>query len=291
MDDNGYPALFYAADRAAGEAQRSLVRLHLTSTSLLVVGAVLSMWSDLPEPVKILGALLYFASLLTFVIGQHKQYRAIWYQSRALAESVKTSSWRLVTGAEPFDHATEEQNLEAFRELLRELLDANKGIGEHLSGDWSKEDQVTAPILDQLRAEFDARRSTYLEERIDRQRQWYAAKASVNRRGSKRCFWVLCLVYGIAIVLQLVKVNASEAQDFLLPIDAVAVVASGLIGWMQLRRYDELASAYGLTAHELGIIRSRFEAVADATDLARFVADSENAISREHTQWAARRDH
>jgi SMODS and SLOG-associating 2TM effector domain 1 len=75
------------------------------------------------------------------------------------------------------------------------------------------------------------------------------------------------------------------------PVEVIAVAASSVIGWMQLKRFDELASAYGLTAHEIGIIKTRFESVNDAATLSRFVSDAENAFSREHTQWAARRDH
>lgn len=77
----------------------------------------------------------------------------------------------------------------------------------------------------------------------------------------------------------------------LLPIDVAAVIASSILGWMQIKRYDELASAYGLTANEIGIIKSRYISVRTQDDLSAFVSDSENAFSREHTQWAARRDH
>lgn len=75
------------------------------------------------------------------------------------------------------------------------------------------------------------------------------------------------------------------------PVELCAVVASAIISWMQLKKYDELASSYGLTAHEIGIIKSRFQDISDQKKLSGFVCDSENAFSREHTQWAARRDH
>jgi hypothetical protein len=76
-----------------------------------------------------------------------------------------------------------------------------------------------------------------------------------------------------------------------LPIDVFAIITSGLIGWTEIRRYDELASGYGLTAHEVGIIKSRYKSVTDVVHLSTFVSDAEKDFSREHTQLAARCDH
>ena len=54
-------------------------------------------------------------------------------------------------------------------------------------------------------------------------------------------------------------------------------------------RFSELAASYALAAHEIGIIREQANAVSEA-QFSTFVADTENAFSREHTQWVARKD-
>lgn len=137
--------------------------------------------------------------------------------------------------------------------------------------------------------DFAEKKQFYLENRIDDQRRWYANKSGDNRKASKKYFMLLCAVYAIAIILLLIRI-ASPATPFL-PIDVFAVVASAIIGWIQIKRFNELASAYGLTAHEVGIIKSCYESVKTSEHLSGFVSDAENAFSREHTQWAARRDH
>lgn len=76
-----------------------------------------------------------------------------------------------------------------------------------------------------------------------------------------------------------------------LPTEALAVAASSALGWMQIKRFNELATAYSLTSHEIGIIKSKFKSVNSAEELSKFVEDAESAFSREHTQWAARRDY
>ena len=50
-----------------------------------------------------------------------------------------------------------------------------------------------------------------------------------------------------------------------------------------------LATAYAVAHHELGLIASRIDEIAAEADWARFVDESEEAISREHTLWRASR--
>jgi hypothetical protein len=73
-----------------------------------------------------------------------------------------------------------------------------------------------------------------------------------------------------------------------LAIEPLIVVAAAIIGWIQIKRYSELASAYALTAHEIGIIEERARSAYTNEAFSQFVNDAEQAFSREHTQWVAR---
>jgi hypothetical protein len=283
-----FPALYYAADDAANSAQAALLFHHKISAVLLISGAIFNLINPMTLSVAILTALLFLSSLAAYAYGRFQDYQGRWYQSRALAESVKTVTWRLIMSAEPFGKEGRDVNLEKFRKLLSELLDENKGIGEHISGDWSQHDQVTAEMKAALLLPFAEKKQFYLENRIDDQRGWYARKSGENRRASRTYFLLLCGIYVVAVVLLFIRVANPEMAY--LPIDPLAVAAGSVIGWVQVKRYNELSSAYGLTAHEVGIIKSRFDSVKTNEYLAMFVRDAENAFSREHTQWAARRD-
>lgn len=284
-----FPALCLAADSASIEAQNSLIFYHRCNNILLIAGAGAAAWSTSSRVAAIASAVLFLGSLFLYLYGRHNDLQAKWYQARALAESVKTATWRFVMCAEPFHDAREEGSLDTFRRLLDELLAENRGIGEYLSGDWADKDQITPQMLAVRGSDFDRKRQMYLACRIDDQRSWYARKATDNRLASRKWFRILCALYGVAIVCLLVRVSAPDTPY--LPIDVLAVAAGCAIGWIQLKRFDELASAYALTAQEIGIVKSRFLSVSDSGALARFVGDAENAFSREHTQWAARRDH
>jgi hypothetical protein len=289
MEDIEYPALYCVADNAAKEAQKILLRCFKINSSFLVLGAIASLFSALNTFFALLSAVLFLTSLSVYIYSKHQRYQNLWYQSRALAESIKTSTWRLIMAAEPYTTPTVDTNIEKFLSLLRELLRENESLGSSFSNDFVKNDQITSHLLESLSLNFQDKKQKYLVERIEEQRNWYAIKSKENRKKSTRYFILICIAYATAIGLLLIRIIFPNAP--FLPIQASAVLASSFIGWIQLKRFDELSSAYALTALEVGIIKDRYRDVSNSTELSDFVSDAENAFSREHTQWAARRDH
>lgn len=286
--ESTFPALHHAADSASEEAQKNLLRLHRLNNILLIAAAFAAGTGE-SEAMAILSCILFLGLLGLYIYGQHNDLQGKWYQARALAESIKTATWRFIMCADPFHGADEGVVTESFRKLLSELLNQNRGIADYLCGDLSTKDQITSEMLATRRLPFEEKREHYLENRISDQLGWYARKSKANRSSAKRWFIGLCSVYGVAILCLLVRIAEPDIPAF--PVDVLAVAAGCMIGWVQVKRFSELAIAYGLTAHEIGIIKSRFKGVTDSAELSRFVSDAENAFSREHTQWAARRDH
>ena len=69
-----------------------------------------------------------------------------------------------------------------------------------------------------------------------------------------------------------------------------SALASALVAWLQVRQHEELAQSYAVAALELGFIEEQGSRLGSDADFSNFVGDAENAISREHTLWIARRD-
>jgi SMODS and SLOG-associating 2TM effector domain 1 len=63
----------------------------------------------------------------------------------------------------------------------------------------------------------------------------------------------------------------------------------GALAWLQIKQYSSLAESYSVAAHELSLIESLLDASYTEDSWAHFVNEAENAISREHTTWRARR--
>lgn len=192
--------------------------------------------------------------------------------------------------AEPFGDAPNVHVPRAeFRAFLRSILDASRHIGDHLPSDGAASDQIT-PSMESLRAlDLDERKAFYDANRIREQRGWYAKKAGINKRASKRWVCYGVVAYLTAIVLTLLRI-ANPSWDFW-PIDPIIVIASSMLGWTQIKKFNELSASYTLTAHEIGIIQGKIEEVKDEKQFSSFVNEAEQAFSREHTQWVARQSH
>jgi hypothetical protein len=66
-------------------------------------------------------------------------------------------------------------------------------------------------------------------------------------------------------------------------------VVGAMTSWLQTKQHRTLATAYTVTALELGSVRTKIEWQKNENDWSKFVNDAEEAFSREHTLWKASR--
>jgi hypothetical protein len=105
---------------------------------------------------------------------------------------------------------------------------------------------------------------------------------------SRHFFWALIGVNSIAVICAVLRM-VYVAQPYW-PTDVFIAMAASVLSWMQAKRFSELAASYALAAHEIGLIKEQ-SMLPDTDDkFSVFVGDAENAFSREHTQWVARKD-
>ena len=213
-----------------------------------------------------------------------------WYACRALAESIKTSTWRFTMRAEPFVDAPNLSVAKAdFAGFLREILDANKHIDEPISRRPVVGDQITPRMISIRALSLADRKEIYRKNRIDEQRAWYVKKAKSNRRSFTRWIVFCGFVQAGAIALAVTRIHYGQQWNFW-PTEPLLITATAIIGWIQIKKFNELASAYSLTAHEIGIIQSRIDIAGSEEEFSEFVNEAERAFSREHTQWIARQN-
>lgn len=236
-----------------------------------------------------LSAVVFLAGIGLSLLLVMRNYEAIWYRTRAVAESVKTSTWRFMMRAEPFDSGLSQEAAETgFRTLLRRILADHAHLSEHFGADAATGESITAGML-QVRAEpLEERKAFYTRFRIDEQRAWYAGKSATNLSAGRQWLAGLIVCQAIAIGLVLLRIDYPQLEDW--AVETFAVSAACILTWIQLKRFRELGAAYGLTAHEIGILRGDIEVARDERRFSSFVGDTENAFSREHTQWVARKD-
>jgi hypothetical protein len=209
-----------------------------------------------------------------------------WYAARAVAESIKTATWRFVSVAEPFDNALNEDRAR-FRNLLKSVVDQNRDITQRLTK-YLDEVQITSEMITWRNRPLEDRLNDYLEHRVKHQQTWYAKKAAWNRRMSTKFYGLLLVLNAMAVIFAVAKVRFPTATFW--PTDVFITSASGVLAWLQAKRFSELASSYALAAHEISLVREQGDTIQGEREFSRFVGDAENAFSREHTQWVARKD-
>lgn len=281
------PGLYQSADRASLEAQ-SYYFIALGSYLLLLVLAALSsfLW-----PKSSFGTLasagLFLITLGVLIALRVKKPDDVWYNGRAVAESVKTRSWRWVMRADPFQGASNDDiDAKQFINDLKAILSQNKSLSAALHSDAGISDPISNEMWEIRKLPLDERLDIYKSQRISDQASWYSAKAIFNKRRARQWFFVSVSLHAIAICLLLFRIRHPEAN---LPIEVLATAAGATLTWLQAKKHNELTSSYSLTAHEIVLIKGEALSVCTESELSDFVVGSESAFSREHTQWAARR--
>lgn len=286
MEELSFPALYRSADSLSKKAQRHFLIVLGAHLLMLVVTACLSVvswahWSSAAcQTVSLaiaLGCSIYLAAV---------RPDRIWYAARAVAESIKTVTWRYVSHAEPFDKPDNEA-LVVFRQKLSAVVEQNREVAKKFE-DFLGESQITTGMQSIRSSTFDQRKMAYIEHRIKDQLKWYAKKSKFNKKRSTQFFSVLISINAIAFLVAAVRMRYPSSAFW--PTDILVAAAASVLAWIQAKRFSELASSYALASHEISLVKEQAQAIDNERGLSAFIGDAENAFSREHTQWVARKD-
>ncbi len=281
------PGLYQGANQASLDAQSYYflsLRLYLF---LLVLAALTSFASSTTAIGAICSALLFLLTLGILIWMRVKRPDDVWYNGRAVAESVKTRSWRWMMRTEPyFDCEKVEVISKKFISELKSILELNRSLSDFLpTGAYLK-----APISDIMMTvrslPVEQRLSIYKKDRIDDQANFYSTKTIYNQKRARQLFWCSIGLHSLAVIFLLFKIS-NPLMKF--PIEVIATTAGAILTWLQAKKHNELASSYSLTAHEIVMIKGEALSISTDRELADFVINAESAFSREHTQWSARK--
>jgi hypothetical protein len=286
MREADYPALYQTADQASLRAQRWFFNAVACNLLALVVAAVPSIVGSPATWLTYMQIMVLLFSLGTALFLAIAQPQRVWYGTRALAESVKTLSWRFMMRAEPFDSADNVARSK-YAQSLMDVLKANQEVSKHAVPETTTE-QVTNAMRAARAESLTARKLFYVEKRVNEQRDWYARKARANRLLARNFTFALVVLNVFAVGLSIARLSFPTTPYW--PTDVFIAAAGAAMAWLQAKRFQELAASYTLTAHEIGILGANVPAEDDEGAFSVFVGDAENAFSREHTQWFARKD-
>lgn len=286
MTESDFPSLYQAADAASNGAQKKFLWALGINLTLLVVAAAMSVANVQTRSFALIQMAPLVGTLGLTIYLAVKRPERIWYGARALAESVKTVAWRYMMRAEPFNR-DDNTDRDHFRQSLTAIFNSNKTVSAH-AVTMSSSPQISPKMADVRRMTLADRIELYERERVQDQHDWYNRKARSNQRAASLWFVALIILNLGALGLAVGKV-ATPTTDYW-PTDILVAAAASVMAWIQTKRFQELAASYTLTAHEIGLLRIALPVPPAEDKFSTYVGDAENAFSREHTQWQARRD-
>ena len=290
MKRSNYPALYRAASDASRGGQNTYKRLVGTDLSLVVLGSVLAALGFLipgayGAAFAAVAAIVLLGSIVAKFVGQQRRYDKEWFDGRAVAESVKTLTWRYMMRLEPFqDDTTSDRE---FIEELTALRNARSDLRYKVDTSPDGVEQITPQMREVRQLPVEERRDLYVEKRLGEQADWYAGKSKANRVLADRLYWAALAAQFVALALAVWRVVVPTAGLSL--VGPILALAAAFTAWTQLGRHDELSKSYALANQELVDIKALAAAVDSEEELAKIVRDGEGAISREHTMWIAKR--
>lgn len=284
-----FPALYRAADKASIAAQHQFVLMTSIELGLMILAAIVGSFTlsdtSFKTAIAIASAVLLTAGICITIIQRITKLERVWYDGRAIAESVKTLAWRYMTGSDPYSIELGPKADEIFISSLHSLLLERKTFAARLGSQYNREQQIAEKMRKARNLSAYERKKLYLSERIDDQRKWYSRKTEVNRKQATRLFTLTIASQFLAIIFAF---TLGIWQGSMIQLTGVfTTLATAFMAWTQMRKNEELAQSYGLATQELIFIYEQSSQVSTEEELSNYVLNSENAISREHKMWLA----
>ncbi|HLO48289.1 MAG TPA: DUF4231 domain-containing protein, partial [Kamptonema sp.] len=210
INDKDLPGLFQSADRtSAYEQKRHFFTLALY-LFLLVLAASIDFADSLESnsTYKVVATLLFLFTLAITIWRKFNKPENVWYNGRAVAESVKTRSWRYMMCAHPYQNDIDDAQVrKVFIEDLKTILKQNESLIKAIGANTSMEEPITTKMSQAREIPLRDRFLLYRDQRITNQAKWYNKKTKDNKRAANMFFWITILLHLVAIILLLFSVG------------------------------------------------------------------------------------
>ncbi len=292
MQNSEFPNYFQASDSASLKAQKNyfnITRIDLLSMILASALAIYNYQSTQSKLfVYVISGLLLLVGLVLTIILKTKKYEDVWYQGRALAESCKTLTWRFVCCSEYFENSLGiSEAKKRFVERIKELSGEFKELSIAMNSKILNLPIITDKMIEIRAYDLQKRKDYYIQNRIEDQKKWYADKAEYNSEKYNFWFWCVIVLQAISLIsIVYLIANPDSNWNF---VGLLTTIAASALSWLQLKQHQELKLAYTTATQELNFIVTLTEQITTEESFSKFVLDSENAVSREHTLWLAQR--
>lgn len=289
-----YPCLFQKSDTASVQQQSNYILASKTEFTFVLLSALLGGFIIIGN-VKtcvafyVLTAIALFIAFITRIAIQLNRWDRKWFDTRAIAESVKTATWRYVMAVDPYqvsdsDKVADKKFVDDLDEIFKTRPEAHSAMASCLT---SGDKQISDRMKEIRNLSINDRKTIYVKQRVQDQKNWYKKKAKFNGDCDRLWFFriMICEAVGVCVAVGLIFWPGA----FLNPLGIVTTLTAVFCAWVQIKKHRELSQSYALAEQELTSIESLEGHVVTEENLMEYVVNTENAISREHTMWCAKR--
>ena len=280
-----YPDLYYICEKASKDKQTAFLVSRGSEFTLLTLAAGLGEipTSTLHHAASITAFALFVVALIVRLsnIGDRAEKR--WYDARAAAESIKSTSWQFAVKCEPYG-LSDSDSKKILAKLLRDILsrvpklEVDRNLGTNV---------VASDEMIATRALNTADRiAKYKLERVQDQIDWYKRQAILKRRLARNWKLLLIGLESTAVVLGFVRIFGGFEVNWM---GILATGAAGAAAWQQTRNFTFLSESYSVTTLELAFVLDTLSDVIEEEKWSDVAHDAESAFSREHGLWLVRR--
>lgn len=233
MQSSDYPSIYCSADELSLLSQKRFFLVLTAHLVLLIFAAILSLINISGSLIAILQLITLLSVLFCSIYLFSLRPDRLWYAGRAVAESIKTITWRYVSRAEPFQG--DDTNARAhFSKSLKAIVEQNAEIFRAVTTRLDAP-QITQ-VMETMRSQsLENRWNIYMQDRVSEQLAWYAKKANFNKGMYNKFFWALIFVNSIAVLCAIFRIIFSE-QTFW-PTDIFVATSASLLSWMQAKDF------------------------------------------------------
>jgi len=288
-----FPWLYCASDQASIKAQNAHFRLLVTQLGVFLVISIIEgvVAPLMPGREQLFAAgsaaLLAMGVVLTY-LARDRKFDKAWFDCRAVAESVKTVTWRFMMNTPPFlPSMSDAEASSRFIEELKQVRAARPSVLALLGGLCPGAKEIPDSMLTNRRLPLVERKELYRTGRLIDQRNWYDGKAKTFRHSAARWFWAVTGTQVLALVLAIAAVYAGPFKVNM--VGVLMTLVASFTAWTESKRNEDLANAYSMAAQELRELEALLTVVQDEAGFPKWVVDVEGACSREHTMWVAKR--
>lgn len=271
MKKEEYPCYYLSVDKDSIDNQRYFFLIVLAEylLSFLIVFE-----TTFFKNIEVL-LILFLLSVSVFLLRIFTKFDRKWFKSRAYSESIKSMTWKWIMSS---------RNEKEFKVQIDAFILNNHIV---LNPYTSHDDLITVEMRKIKELQDSEKYLYYRENRITDQEKWYKRKIIYNKKRFVMISSLTVIAYTLAIVYLIHNLKNGVKSDKYY--DLIVIFCTLLLSWANIKKYNELIEAYTITLNDIVVLKNNILSFEEVDDFNNYIDDCENAFSREHTQWYARK--